>query len=206
MKCRFCGVEVEEGVKTCPACGKKISKDKFPVWAVVLIVLASLFILIAPILIVAAMTIPALMMNTDRAKFRTHFRKIDSTISQAYLLSEAINGEQYTTTDLVWNKTIKAQLANLTDIEGGVRLYDGAEIKYTKLNEKCYKSSEVSEIGAYTACAELTIDVNGFDKAPNIVTTGPRAKNVGDRFTLWMYSDRATYAPGSAEYRIMTGE
>ena len=29
MKCKFCGVEVEDNIKNCPACGNKIKKTNF---------------------------------------------------------------------------------------------------------------------------------------------------------------------------------
>jgi hypothetical protein len=204
MKCRFCGIELEENVLNCPACGKKVKKDKFPVWAIVLMAMSGCGCSLLPIVgIVAAMTIPTLVAISEGAKFRSHLKKVSLTFNDAYLMEKAINGEYYSNPDDVWTKTIKGRTL-YNDIDGGIKLADGTEIKYTKLRNECQKVSEVSETGAYTACGELTIDLNGFDKNPNKYTqNAKRTQEFRDRYTLWMYSDKVVVGSNSVEDKIL---
>ena len=205
MKCRFCGVEVDENTKTCPACGKNVKKDKFPVWVIVLIALSSCGCLTLPIIgIVAAMTIPSLVMNTESAKNKAVLKKTYSTLSQAYLIENAVNDRYYSDVDEVWKKSIKSRLI-YTEIDGGIKLADGTEIKFERLKDKCEPvPDDVAYYGKETACARLVIDTNGFTKAPNRMTTSKDyRKRQTDQFELWMYSNKAVAGNGSLERYLL---
>ena len=205
MKCKFCGVELTDSDKICPACGRKCNKDKFPVWAIVLIVLSGCGCFTLPVIgIVAAMTIPTLVINTEAAKNKVVLKKTYSTLSQAYLMENAISGRYYSNPDEVWEKSIKLRV-NYTDIDGGIKLADGSEIKFEKIKNKCDMAPvDYAYYGKETACARLVIDTNGFDKAPNRMTTSMNnRKKQTDQFELWMYSNKAVAGNGSFERYLL---
>lgn len=205
MKCRFCGVEVDENTKTCPACGKNVKKDKFPVWVIVLIALSGCGCLTLPIIgIVAAMTIPSLVMNTEAAKNKAVLKKTYSTFQQAYLIENAVNDKYYSDVDEVWEKSIKSRV-NYTDINGGIKLADGTEVKFEKLKDTCDPvPADVAYYGKETACARLVIDTNGFEKSPNRMSTSKDyRRRQTDQFELWMYSNKAVAGNGSLERYLM---
>ena len=205
MKCKFCGLELADSDKVCPACGRNFKKDKFPVWAVVLIVLSGCGCFTLPIIgIVAAMTIPALVVNTEAAKNKVVLKKTYSSLQQAYLMENAINGKYYTNPDEVWEKSIKLRV-NYTDIDGGIKLADDTEIKFEKLKNKCNEvPHDVAYYGKDTACARLVIDTNGFEKSPNRMTTSMNnKKKQTDQFELWMYSNKVVAGNGSFERYLL---
>jgi hypothetical protein len=205
MKCKFCGLELAESDNICPSCGRKSKKDKFPVWAIVLIVLSGCGCFTLPVIgIVAAMTIPALVMNTEAAKNKVVLKKTYSSLQQAYLMENAISGRYYSNPDEVWEKSIKLRV-NYTDIDGGINLADGTEIKFEKLKNKCDMApADYAYYGKDTACARLVIDANGFEKSPNRMTTSMNnKKKQTDQFELWMYSNKAVAGNGSFERYLL---
>jgi type II secretory pathway pseudopilin PulG len=204
MYCKKCGFEIEDNKATqCPACQAKIKRDSFPVWVIVILVLFTAGFFILPIIgIVAAITLPTLMMNTNEAKNKVVFKKTISTLSQAMLMDKAISGKSYTKFDDVWNKSIKNQLLNPVDIANGIRLNDLTEIKYTKLNDICNSVHDKKEISDRTACAVLTIDADGFDKGQNrhSMHTG-----IHDQFRVMLYSDMVIPVPNTVEDELIKG-
>lgn len=199
----MCNTEIaDKNIKICPNCGAKVNRDKFPVWAIVLIICSVLFFpTLAIIGVVAAMTIPTLVYNTNKAKFSAMYKKDLSTLNQALIMSEAINGKTFTSSDDVWNKAIKDNLIVDKEIPDGIRLADLSEIKYEKLRDNCSVSPEDKKnISPETACAILTIDVNGFDKEPNRAST---VKSRADRYLVLMYSNTVVPAPNSEEDKIL---
>lgn len=205
MKCKFCGVELAETDEVCSACGKKVKKDKFPTWVVVVLALGGCGCLTLPIIgIVAAMTIPSLVFNTEKAKNKAVLKKMYSSFEQAYLMEKAINDRYYSDVDDVWEKSIKAQF-RCTDIDGGIKLGDGTDIKIEKLKDKCDKvPSDVAYYGKDTACARLIIDSNGFENTPNrMATSANYGKKQTDQFELWMYSDKVVAGNGSLERYLL---
>lgn len=203
MYCKKCGFNIEDKkAVVCPSCGERIKKDKFPVWAIVLIVCSVLFLPFLGICgIVLAMILPSIMMNTERAKYRALFKKELSVLNQSIQLSAALNDKYYSSTDDVWEKSIKKNLNIESEIDNRIKLADLSEIKYEKLNDTCSRVPvDKSQISEKTACAELILDVNGFDKAPNKFST---ETNVFDRYTLLLYSDKVLPIPNSPEYNIL---
>ncbi len=206
MKCKFCGVELNDNDKVCSACGKQVKKDKFPTWAIVLMVLSGCGCLTLPIVgVVAALTIPTLVANTDVARNNMILRKTYNTFEQAYLMENAITGKYYSDVNDVWEESIKSRV-NYSDIDGGIKLADGTELKIEKIRNKCTLApQDQSKIGEESACAKITIDANGFDKKPNVhLSSESYKKKSFDRFTMWMYSDKIQVSNKSLEYYYMT--
>lgn len=188
--------------------GVKKKKDKFPVWVIVLLIVTmSGFILLLFIGIMAAMTIPALVSNTDNAKNKTILKKTVSILNQSSLMGQALNGDEYEYFNDVWKYYIKDNLSNYQEMPNGIRLADLTEIKYEKLQNKCNIAPENPTKDS--ACAVLTIDTNGFDKAPNSYSvydeTG-RVNNINDRFKLLLYRYSVVPESGSVEEKIIKNE
>ncbi len=202
MYCKKCGFEVtDNSIKKCPKCRAKV--NGLPTWAIVLIVLAVIFTIIPFALgilgVILAMTLPVLMSDTDSSQFRSKYLRTISTLNQAQLMAMAKNDGEFTNSDDIWNKGIKENTAEIVDIPEGIRLSNGVEVKYEKLRESCEPnySKKASES---TACAILTIDVNGFDKAPNKFGTSTK---ISDRFNVLMYPTSTEPAVGSDEDKIL---
>lgn len=201
MKCKKCGHEIlNENVKICPSCGAKIKGDKFPAWALVLIILFAASVLVVPVIIgvVAAFTLPVLMSSTDSAQSKSLFKKEIAFLNQSLQLSYAMNDKYYTDTDEVWEKAVKKNLNVVSDSGNVVKLSDLSEIKYEKINDNC--SASFDNAGEQSACAALIIDTDGFDKGHNKFAD---EKSVNDRFRILLYSNKAVPAPDSIEYKIL---
>lgn len=202
MFCKKCGFEVtDKSIKKCPKCGAKV--NGLPTWAIVLIVVAVIFTIIPFALgvlgVILAMTLPVLMSDTDSSQFRSKYLRTISSLNQTQLKSQAMNDEEFTNSDDIWNKGIKENIGGVVDIPEGIRLSNGVEIKYEKLRESC-KENLSKNASESTACAILTIDVNGFDKAPNKFSTSAK---ISDRFNVLMYPISTIPAVGSEEDKIL---
>ena len=202
MNCKKCGFEIMDNrIKTCPKCGSKV--NGLPTWAKVLIGFVILGIVFQIALfflgIVAAIVLPVMEGNASGANFRRSFLKTISTLNQAQLMAMAKNDGEFTNSDDIWNKGIKENAAEVVDIPEGIRLSNGVEIKYEKLRESCEPnySKKASES---TACAMLTIDVNGFSKAPNKMSTSTK---IADRYSVLMYPISVVPITGSEEEKIL---
>ena len=202
MFCKKCGFEVtDKSIKKCPKCGAKV--NGLPTWAIVLIVVAVIFTIIPFALgvlgVILAMTLPVLMSDTDSSQFRSKYLRTISSLNQTQLKSQAMNDEEFTNSDDIWNKGIKENIGGVVDIPEGIRLSNGVEIKYEKIRESC-KENLSKNASESTACAILTIDVNGFDKAPNKFSTSAK---ISDRFNVLMYPISTIPAVGSEEDKIL---
>lgn len=205
MKCEKCGAEIQDGLRICSNCGERIKKDSFPVWLIVVLIIVGSGLFILPFIgIVAAMTLPALMSNTESAKNKACYKKSLSSLNQALLMSEAINDKTYSRFNDVWEIAVKARLANPRDIQNGLVMMDGTEIKYEKLGNPCVKVPPRPT--KHSACAVLTIDTNGFGKAPNARTqrssTG-QYNDVKDQFNVLLYANSVVPEDGSVEEDII---
>ena len=202
MYCKKCGFEItDNSIKNCPKCGAKV--NGLPTWAIVLIVLAVIFTIIPFVLgvlgVILAITLPVFMSDTDSSQFRSKYLRTISTLNQAQLMAMAQNNGEFTNSDDIWNKGIKENTAEVVDIPEGIRLSNGVEVKYEKLRESCEPnySKKASES---TACAMLTIDVNGFSKAPNKMSTSTK---IADRYAVLMYPISVVPITGSEEEKIL---
>lgn len=177
-------------------------KDKFPTWVIVIIVLVALGFFTLPIVgIVAAITLPTLVNNTENARNKMLLKKSVSTLQQAMLISEVMNDKTYSNPNDVWNKAIKNQLNILKDQGNVTTLSDFTDMEFQKLSSICNKAPADVNVSEQTACAIIVIDVNGFDKAPNKLTRDSR--DINDQFTLLLYSNKVKPAYNSIEYKII---
>ena len=200
MRCNNCGTEITEKTNICPQCDAKISTG-MPSWLIILIIVVCVGFFTLPILgIVAAMTIPTLISNTDSVKNRTCYKKTLATLNQALLMSEAINSKTYSRFDDVWNIAIKGNLANPQDIPNGLIMADGTEVKYERLGNPCVRLPK--EPSAHTACAILTIDTNG-QKGPNKRTVKGSTSQTNDQFKVLLYSTGVAPETGTPEDDII---
>lgn len=205
MRCKKCGSEVADNIRLCPNCGERLKKDSFPVWVIVLLGVVAVSFFVLPFIgIVAALTIPSLLANTDSAKNKAVYKKSLSSLNQALLMSQAINDKTYSRFDDVWTIAIKGQMASPENIENGLKMLDGTEIKYEKLGNPCIQAPK--EPTKHTACAILTIDANGFNKAPNKTTeksSSGKYHDVNDQFKVLLYSTSVVPEKGSVEEEII---
>ena len=204
MKCTKCGCEVPDNSQICPMCGAKLAGDKFPTWVIVILIIIGFGLFSLPLLgVVAALTIPSLVNSTNNVKSKAIYKKTVATLSEALLMSEAINDKKYSKFDDVWNIAIKSNLMNPVDIPNGITLADGTEIRYEKLGNPC--TDVPKDPSAHTACAILTIDTNGFNKGPNLRTQryNGSAKNINDQFKVLLYSTNVTAEKDTPEYDII---
>ena len=203
MKCKKCGADVAQNSKVCPQCGAKISSG-IPTWLIVLIVVALVGFCILPVIgIVAAMTIPTLLADTDSARNKAAYKKSLATLNQSLLMGEAMNEKTFSRFDDVWDLSVKQYLLNLQDIPNGIKMNDGTEVKYEKTGNPCKRNYGTPSV--HTACAILTIDTNGFAKAPNKRTerTTGKYNHVNDQFRVLLYSTTVAPEKGTAEDDII---
>lgn len=126
------------------------------------------------------------------------YYKLNSGIRSSY----AKNGKYYTKFEDVWNYALKTDV-EYENIPGGIA-YPGVEtteVKYTKLKNIC--TPFPANPGQSTACAKLTVDVNGFNKAPNKYFSDTSTILAKDRFILYLYSNGVKAAKGSEEDAIL---
>ncbi len=199
-KCKKCGTDIEnEKLSNCPACGTKLGGG-FPVWVIVVLVILGLFFsIVIPVAVTIAMTMPALLTNTDRVKNKTKFLKTTSSLSQSLLMSNALDDKYYNNFDELWEKGVKENLNIASSFENGIKLSDLTEIKYEKLNNTCKEFP--TEYNESTACAILTIDVDGFEKGENKLSyvTSKGTQMIHDRFVLLLYPNTVRPKPKSIE-------
>ncbi len=119
----------------------------------------------------------------------TRYKRSVSDLNSALLQGMAMTDATYTNPDNIWYKEIKPNL----------NLSNETEIKYLKLRDKCVEKSNTSATRA-NACALLTVDVNGFAKAPNRRST---VSSIADRYNLLLYQNTIVPISGSDEAKIL---
>ena len=202
MKCSKCGCEIENNSKICPNCNAKVNTDKFPVWVIVLLILfCSGFFVIPVIGLVAALTIPSLVVSTDNAKARAVIKKEYAQFNQALLMGKAISDKEYIQTEDILEKYLLEHL-NLKKADGDILiLADDTEFNFTKISDTCSPAPTSGEYSSKTACAKFLFDVNGFDKGLNKKPVSVRKLN--DRFVLLLYFDKIVPESGSIEDKVL---
>ena len=168
--------------------------------------LAEVLIVLGIIGVVAAMTIPTLMNNTGQAEFRTGFKKMLSTLSQAVEMNVALDNSDFsvlsdttTTGNSIYNlfntrmNVIKTETTDTTmGITGSnytLFFNDGMVVSFPQSAASCTEASP---------CKAL-VDVNGVKK-PNVLTTDSTA--IKDQFAVEFY-DQQVIPNGFASQSVM---
>ena len=157
--------------------------------------LAEVLITLVIIGVIAAMTIPTLMNNTNSQEYRTGIKKAISMLNQAITMQYALDGTQIsdfsTSTpaelrDLVFAKRLN--VINTTN--GAIGPEAGLQIFYTADGMKfgiAPRTTANCAADGTTTCFPIYIDVNG-DKKPNLKTT--LSSKPLDIYTGMIYSQR----------------
>lgn len=164
--------------------------------------LAEVLITLVIIGVIAAMTVPTLLNNTNSQEYRTGLKKAISALNQAVTMQYALDGT--TVSDFSGNVTnvknsvfgqrlsiIKSQDAAMADLGTGTGVFYTAD---------GMRFAIASGSAAYTCladgttpCYDIVIDVNG-DKKPNKQTTDVTKPQ--DQYTAQIYAQRVV--PGNA--------
>lgn len=228
MKCRFCGVELADADKICPACGKK-NKKTFPLWGTILIILFIIFVVIPVILFLIALLLTPILGPTPlfivtlvfalfRSFFMGDFKQENLQISKSVSALKTVsvdfnkyiqekwrdNGYYYLAPEDVWSSSILSK-AQYLEIHKGIKLLNSEiEVSLEKLDRNCELiPNDSSKVGKDTACGILHIDVNGAENGPNLYSVGTDKKDIKDKFILFLYSNGVEPKSGTIEYSIL---
>lgn len=167
--------------------------------------LAEVLVTLMIIGVIAAMTIPSLMQNTQQQEFKAAYKKAVSMLNQAVSLNYALDGEDATsfTKDSFYDLlTKRLNVMSKDDSAKYVYTADGmwfeAQSAYfavpgaTTANAipsgTTYGDCTTDGDKSKAMCAQVKVDVNGV-KGPNKWSTG--TKGVYDMFTVAIYPQRA---------------
>lgn len=194
--------------------------------------LAEVLITLAIIGVVAAMTIPSVIVNTNQQEFKTGLRKAVSVLNQAITMNIALentspgdtNSTQFNATSSDNLMGYLAQRLNVikvtdkTDIGNNAAFYtsDGMRFEFTDAPTpaglQASKCGDGKRINATTGQAEdpclIMVDVNG-DKRPNpqpgaagYIVPNPNGTKINDIFTI-MITDLSAIPYGTVAQRTM---
>ena len=156
--------------------------------------LAEVLITLVIIGIIAAMTIPSLLNNTNKQEFRTALKKSISVLNQAITMHYALEGmtvADYTSPADLSSSLFQKRL-NVVSTAASTIVYKGSG------TSTFYTADGVAySIGPKAACSQdgkqkcfdVYVDVNG-DRKPNIATTAQADPK--DGYLVHLYSQRAT--------------
>ena len=155
--------------------------------------LAEVLITLVIIGVIAAMTVPTLMNNTNSQEYRTGLKKAVSMLNQAVTMHYALEGRlmsDYTTATLYRDSVFMSRLNVIRTAASST--FAGATVTapvfYTADGMKFAINSQTACASAGTnVCATILIDVNG-DKRPNQATTV--ATDPKDTYVVQMFSNR----------------
>lgn len=197
--------------------GKKMRKSGFT--------LAEVLITLVIIGVIAAMTVPTLMNNTNSQEFRSALKKAISALNQAVTMHYALEGSlvsEYTSAESVVANVFSSRLNVINSGSADTTRWAGTEtgaactsgqvfitadgIAYCILN---FSSSNNASTGACdnfgnnpcTASAgpNVLIDVNGLKKPNKLTTTSSQPKDI---YQAWLYSQRVV-PYGNATQQVM---
>lgn len=173
--------------------------------------LAEVLITLGIIGVVAAMTIPTLLSNTNDQEYKTGFKKAMSTLNQAVTMSIALDGTDFsglvsgTGANSVYNMfTTRMNVVSTganSVMNGGNLTFnsasnytlffnDGMAITFPQAGSQC--------IAAGAAGCSMLIDVNGAKKPNTIATTTTAAMR--DEYTLYFYNQQVIPADATSKY------
>ncbi len=126
MKCQKCGNEVELFRKFCTNCGCKQNWINY--WIAIII---TVIVIIATLVIIGLFCIYKSSLETTQT---IQLKKTFSTINQALLMSEAIEGKRYRTTDDIIEHAIISRLNVKERSDNEIILVDDTILTFNKLN------------------------------------------------------------------------
>ncbi len=167
--------------------------------------LAEVLVTLMIIGVIAAMTIPSLMQNTQQQEYKAAYKKAVSMLNQAVSLNYALDGEDGTCfkKDAFYDlMTKRLNVMSKDDSQNWVYTADGM---WFKANSEYNNDGDTSATaptgdfggfgdcttdgdGSKAMCAQVTVDVNGV-KGPNKWSTD--TKGVYDIFSIAIYPQRA---------------
>jgi prepilin-type N-terminal cleavage/methylation domain-containing protein len=166
--------------------------------------LAEVLITLVIIGVIAAMTVPTLMNNTNSQEFRSAFKKALSSINQAIEREYAIDGntlgdESNLVTD-VFKQNLQVIDDNYTPPTGselsGSSCFVTADGMAFCLGSDPQFNASNCDFENQTACGSMWVDVNG-SKGPNKKTTN--SNHPRDIYKILLYNQRAVAGDGPAQ-------
>lgn len=176
--------------------------------------LAEVLITLVIIGVIAAMTIPTLLSNTNKQEFKTALKKAMSVINQAITLNYALTGNEM-------NSVLKSEplrnefMYSRTSIlkVNGKKYYtaDGIIYDFSNATQACAEPSAGSVIENFSGeSCKLIIDVNG-DKGPNVLAGGAgdgndnpitNVEGIKDQYVFYVLPQRVI--PGKAAQSVLS--
>lgn len=143
--------------------------------------LAEVLVTLVVIGIVAALTIPALLENTNQAELKTAFKKSVATLNQAIVMSVAqdsvdvsnvtSSGDNSAALANFFMNKLNVISSNTTAASPTFFTADGMQYTVTKYTAGGCNASSDTNANSTTANCVVSVDVNG-GKSPNTVSTG----------------------------------
>ncbi len=155
--------------------------------------LAEVLITLVIIGVIAAMTVPTLMNNTQSQEYRTGIKKAIAMLNQAVTMHYALEGKLMSDETSAVNIRDNVFVKRLNVIKTATSSsFNGAAVTapvfYTADGMKyAIQNYAACAADGSTVCATILIDVNG-DKRPNQATTV--ATNPKDTYNAQLYSNR----------------
>ena len=166
--------------------------------------LAEVLVTLMIIGVIAAMTIPSLMQNTQQQEFKAAYKKAVSMLNQAVSLNYALDGEDATSFMGTGFYNLREKRLNVMSKDpnaSSVYTADGMYFKAISGNSadditaggtmptiETTGACETDGEGSKLLCANVIVDVNGV-KGPNKWSTSTRG--VYDYFVIGIYPQRA---------------
>lgn len=154
--------------------------------------LAEVLIALVIIGVIASMTIPSLLNNTNSQEYRTALKKSVAVINQAITLHYALEGKTVSdfTTSALLRDTLFARRLNVVSTSTGLAYTGSGTATVVTADGIAYSfvpSGSTCDDSGKTVCFNVFIDVNG-DKKPNVLTTS--TKTPRDGYQAALYSQR----------------
>lgn len=171
--------------------------------------LAEVLITLGIIGVVAAMTIPTLLSNTNDQEFKTGLKKAMSTLNQAVTMSIALDGtdfsglvsgtgansvyNMFTTRMNVVSTGANAVIGGAFNSASNYTLFfnDGMGITFPSAGSQCTTSG---------ASCTMVIDINGSKKPNTLSLATTTTGSIRDQYTLFFYNQQVVPANDSAKY------
>ena len=155
--------------------------------------LAEVLITLVIIGVIAAMTVPTLMNNTNAQEFRSALKKAISSLNQAIEKEYAMEGLN------VGDFSTKTKL--IDDLFGkNLQVIEKTGDKFITADGMIFTVTQFTpnscDFENQTACGTIEIDVNG-EKGPNMKTDN--ASHPRDQYVVQLYSQRAVAGDGATQ-------